>query len=146
MTQSRRDFIRKISIASASLLPVSDAVSSALEKDYQVDCQKLLEKSFNESLEFHVVDNNLLNLHFYFINTRRKGRFLRPNDYSAPSFMIVRLPQMHISEKGFWAADWTDSSRKHPAAVLSGFSYLAFELWPVPNRNFSKLQLKKRQF
>lgn len=128
MKLTRREFIKISSIASATLLPVANAISQQLGAK---DCEilQLLNGSFDRELEFHVIDNNLLNIHFYFINVARKKRYIIPANESRRSFMIVRLPQQHISEKGFWEADWTNNAQNKPAAFLSGFSYLAFQLW-----------------
>ncbi|MBO9658403.1 MAG: hypothetical protein J7527_06225, partial [Chitinophagaceae bacterium] len=126
---SRKRFIKITAIASAGLLPVAGILAYELD---EAGVSALFEKKFNEDLEFHLTDNNLLNLHFYFINAKRKGGRLVPQDQDKgrKSFMIVRLPQMHVTEKGLWEDDWIQKDRKYPAAKMSGYSYLAFQLWP----------------
>ncbi len=131
MKQNRRNFIKITSLASATLLPVVSTLAKALDKD-EKEISGLLYGSFNNDFEFHVIDNNLLNLHFYFINVIKKHSYLFPasEDKNLKSFMIVRLPQMHISEKGYWYKNWNDPKERLPNATLSGYSYLAFQLWP----------------
>jgi len=134
MKQDRRTFIKTTSLASATLLPVVNTLAQTLGKK-EDEISTLLASSFNSNLEFHIIDNNLLNLHFYFINVKKDGSSLVPSsaDTSLKSFMIVRLPQMHVSEKGYWKDDWNDAThpeKRFPNATLSGYSYLAFQLWP----------------
>lgn|GEM_PF-5525072 len=133
MSISRRKFIKVTSIVSATALPVIGFLTYELNERNK---EAAFEKSFNDALEFHVIDNNLLNLHFYFINVNRKGFSLIPasDDKNVNSFMVVRLPQMHINEKGYWQDDWNSANypeKKYPNANLSGYSYLAFQLWPI---------------
>ncbi len=128
MGLDRRKFIRVTTLASATFLPVIRTLARSVAKNTDVD----IEKTFNEnfySLDFHFLDKNLLNLHYYFINVQRSCNYLKPIDENKPSFMIVRLPQMHISERGFWKEDW--QHKNSPEAHLSGYSYLAFEMWSV---------------
>src|SRR5262249_17828432 len=70
-------------------------------------------------------------LHFYFLNARKRHGELTPEILDKPSFMIVRLPQQHVSEAGFWQQNWADHVNDKPLAMLSGFSYLAFRIWPA---------------
>jgi hypothetical protein len=131
MKQDRRTFIKVTTLASATLVPIVGTLAQVLGKKEE-EISTLLGGSFNKDFEFHVIDNNLLNLHFYFINVKKSGSSLVPasTDTNLKSFMIVRLPQMHISEKGYWLDDWKKDERKYPYAALSGYSYLAFQLWP----------------
>ena len=124
---NRRKFIKVTTIASASLLPISAFIAYQLNESQESDVN---DKLFDKELNFHLLDNNLLNLHFYFLNCKKKGKRLIPQNESLKSFMIVRLPQMHVSEKGFWQSDWSDGIKQQSNAFLSGFSYLAFHLWP----------------
>lgn len=129
MKLNRREFVKRISIASAVFLPVARSLGNELGTAPGT-VSNVLSGNFNDELEFHVIDNNLLNLHFYFINVKRKNGKLRPADEGVRSFMIVRLPQQHVSEAGFWARNWAHANENKPYAELSGFSYLAFHLWP----------------
>lgn len=129
MAQDRRTFIKVISIASATLVPVAGALAKVFDKKEE-ELAAVLDDSFNSDFEFHLIDNNLLNLHFYFIGAKKKGNYILPVPQSPNSFMVVRLPQMHVSEKGFWHDDWNSDQKKLPDANLSGYSYLAFQLWP----------------
>jgi hypothetical protein len=131
----RKKFIKVVSIVSASLLPVAGYIVYEITETQDSD---LNDKIFNDSLNFHLLDNNLINLHFYFVNCKKSGRKLIPDNESADSFMIVRVPQMHVSEKGFWDTDWNDPAKSNPEANLSGFSYLAFKLWPNPEPGKNK--------
>jgi hypothetical protein len=131
MNQNRRTFIKVTSLASATLIPVVSTLLQSCGKNEE-EISTILGGSFNKDLEFHVIDNNLLNLHFYFINVKKSGSSLVPasQDTKLKSFIIVRLPQMHVSEKGYWIDDWKKDERKYPYSALSGYSYLAFQLWP----------------
>jgi hypothetical protein len=141
MNQSRRKFIRITSLLSVSALDISKAVANVLEvsESYALN---LVDEKFDKELEFHIIDNNLLNLHFYFINVEKKGFDLSPKDDKAKSFMIVRLPQQHITEKGYFidedqkirvkqpTSPTAPNTSRRPKSELSGFSFLAFQLWP----------------
>jgi hypothetical protein len=124
MSQSRRDFIKTTSILSASAMPAVKTLADAIAED-SGDVNQLADGGFNNALEVNLIDNTLLNLHFYFVNVQKVKKCLYPGPLER-SYMIVRLPQMHLSENGFWDT----SNFKKTAANLSGFSYLAFELWP----------------
>ncbi|MDQ2719936.1 MAG: hypothetical protein M3Z26_09300 [Bacteroidota bacterium] len=126
MNLSRRKFIKVTTIISATTIPVAGILAEEFNDEL---IAKKIDEAFNTALEFHVIDNNLLNLHFYFINVKRKRKYLIP-DVAGNSFMIVRLPQMHVSEKGYWENDWKDAKKRYPDAKLSGYSYLAFQFWP----------------
>lgn len=124
MKQSRRDFIKMTSVVSVSVIPAVKELANTLDVPmYQFN--HLIDHDFNYALEFHLIDNNLLNLHFYFINVCKKKGFLYKNSMGN-AFMVVRLPQMHLSESGFF----DDQLDKNVTASMSGFSYLAFQLWP----------------
>eukprot|EP01132_Coremiostelium_polycephalum_P013528 gene13528-16479_t len=144
MNQTRRSFIKITSLASVSLLPLARTLAQAIGEDDD-ELLKLIDSSFNSEYHFHVIDNNLLNLHFYFINAERTRKYLRQAEPGKNSFMIVRLPQMHISENGYWDTDWNKPDRKFPDTVLSGFSYLAFQLWPDDTGN-KKTRKKRLEF
>lgn len=130
MNLNRRAFVKIVSLASTTLIPAVRTLANILgiKEESNIGLNDLS----NSELEFHLIDNNLLNLHFYFINAKQKGTTIVPasEDLKLKSFMIVRLPQMHISEKGYWGDDWNNAAKRLPGAVLSGYSYLAFQLWP----------------
>lgn len=125
----RKKFIKITAITSAGLLPVAAYLAKELKEN---KLNHIFDADFNKALNFYIIDNNLLNLHFYFINVKKSGSSLVPasSDTNLKSFMIVRLPQMHLSEKGYWYKNWNDSKERLPDATLSGYSYLAFQLWP----------------
>jgi hypothetical protein len=129
MKQDRRTFIKVTSLASATLIPVVGTLAEVFGKDEE-EISNLLGGSFENDFEFHLIDNNLLNLHFYFINVKKNSSSILSADTKQKSFMIVRLPQMHISESGYWYKNWSNSNERLPSATLSGYSYLAFQLWP----------------
>jgi hypothetical protein len=128
-TLTRRSFIKTTIIASASLSPVAAVLAAYGISAAEIEAA--LNQEFDKNPQFHLVDNNLLNLRFYFLNVKRNGGSLSPNNPTQRSFMIVRLPQQHISEAGFWSANWGPNPYNNkPFAILSGFSYLAFSIWP----------------
>lgn len=147
MHQDRRTFIKITSLASATLVPIVGTLAQVLGKKEE-EISTLLGGSFNKDFEFNVIDNNLLNLHFYFINVKKIGSSLVPAspDTSLKSFMIVRLPQMHISEQGYWDKNWSKPNERLPSATLSGYSYLAFHLWPKDKDSDGKSIPKKLKF
>ncbi len=121
---NRRRFIKIAGVASASILPVVNllAEKTGASKSGLVQA---LDEDFKSDLDFYLLGNNLLNVHFYFLNVEKKASYLRPRKPGKKSFMVVRLPQQHVSERGFFETDSLD-----PKARLSGFSFLAFQLWP----------------
>lgn len=140
MHLDRRKFIKTTSLASLSLVL---AHATGIDPE---DLDKSFEFNFNADFQFHVADNNLLNLHFYFINIIREGKKIVPKEYAKRSFMIVRLPQQHVSEKGFWEEDWSSQTKKtYPDAKLSGYSYLAFELFPDILGKNNELRFRERR-
>jgi hypothetical protein len=134
--ESRRSFSKKIILGSAyfAFAPTINAVSKYLNID-----NSELTKCFDD--EFHYFDNNLTNLHFYFINAKIKKRKLKKSCVGAQkSFMIVKIPQQHISEQLLsrpeiqrkpdeinGSNEYLDDN-KNTESVISGFSYLAFEI------------------
>lgn len=128
MSQSRRTFIKVSTLATATLFPAVRSIAKTLGSD-EDEVEELVSASFNEALEFQLLGNNLLNLHFYFINTERIRQRIRAKDCSRKSFMIIRLPQQHVSERAFSDKDLRDGVK--PASDLSGFSFLTFQLWPT---------------
>lgn len=129
MKQNRRSFIKITSIASASLLPVINALAQVLA-DEDEDLKEIARGALNEENAFYIIDNNLLNLKFHFINVKEKdGTLSEVKGKEGKAFMVVRLPQMHVQEKGVWKASWADPQRSLPGGSLSGYSFLAFQLW-----------------
>lgn len=129
MNQSRRKFIKTTSIASFSLLPVANILAKSIDsEETESEIEKKLVAAFTRKPDFHFIDTNLINLHFYFINIKLSKNYLvREND--GKSFVIVRLPQMHLSEQGFFLEEDDNTiNSKQAEAKLSGYSFLAFEL------------------
>jgi hypothetical protein len=122
MDQGRREFI-KASLLTAAAIPASNLF------DEEAMMPDVSGEAFGKSLEFHVLDNNLLNLHFYFVNVERGGNNLCPKVGGQNAYMIVRLPQQHITEKAFTKTN-QDNHAIQPVGELSGYSFLAFQLWP----------------
>ena len=90
--------------------------------------------------DFHYFDNNLTNLHFYFINAAIDGKRLK-RCKGKEAFMVVKIPQQHITEQLLRENDFTTDfaayrdGSKVTTSEISGFSYLAFKLFPArPNR------------
>ena len=67
--------------------------------------EKLTSSEITYDLDFHLIDKNLLNLHFYFLNVEKEyfNKVIPKSTggFDKKSYMIVRLPQQHLSEKGF---------------------------------------------
>jgi hypothetical protein len=126
---TRRNFIKTTAIASASLSPVAAALAEYFGIGVS-EIEDALAGKAEDDPEFHLIDNNLINIHFYFLNVKKKRRELTPKS-DGKSFMIVRLPQQHVSEAGFWKENWTSEKNNKPFAMLSGFSFLAFQMWPT---------------
>lgn len=135
---SRRLFLKYFSLGTVSIRdshkylelfnPLGFGVNSLIDFDFE----------FNRS-------NDLLRLHFYFINAEKKGkRYVAPRSKGSPSYMIVRLPQMHISEHTltdcqFWKiADFDENNtpfgptfydnNETVRSYLSSFSFLVFKM------------------
>lgn len=93
--------------------------------------------------EFHFFDDNLTNLHFYFVNAKLEDQWVRC-DPTRDSFMVVKIPQQHISEQLLREKEFTNGIPRKPGvpgkdflkenantlSEISGFSYLAFKLHP----------------
>lgn len=130
MSQSRRKFIKTTGIASFSLVPVANVLANNISDESAAgnELKKKLIAAFSDKPDFHFIDKNLINLHFYFINvTATKGALYRKGE--GKSYMIVRLPQMHLSEQGFFLEEnEVDLNSKLAEAKLSGYSFLAFEV------------------
>lgn len=79
--------------------------------------------------EFHYFDNNLTNLHFYFINAKIDGRVIKRSS-TDDSYMVVRLPQQHIAEQLLREEEFhkLDKANGNVRSKISGFSFLVFRL------------------
>jgi hypothetical protein len=131
-TIGKRQHLKVTRVASSSLLPVAEVLADEIGVDRKAFGQ-VLKADFTLS----VVGRNLLNLRFYFINAKKVGGRLQPLDISKKSYLIIRLPQQHVTEESF-------QEHKKPRfaqARLSGFSYLAFQLWPDSNKQHDKRHL-----
>jgi hypothetical protein len=130
---SRKTFLINSSLTAFALSPVIIFLSGCLDVDEKI----LFEKLGDSNDEFHFFDNNLTNLHFYFINAKisKKQLVLKTGKQS---FMIVKIPQQHISEELLREGDLTrvDGKNQYLEGIkntdskISGFSYLAFNLYP----------------
>lgn len=143
MKQNRRSFIKITIIASASLLPVINSLAQVFA-DEDEDLKEIARGALNDENAFYIIDNNLLNLKFHFINVKEKGGTLSEvKGKEGKAFMMVRLPQMHVQEKGFWKASWADPQRSLPGGNLSGYSFLAFQLWAKePDKSNRKIKFE----
>jgi hypothetical protein len=121
---TRRDFIKKSSLAAISITPAIKVLSQVAGVPEPATASLI-------SAGFRLTQwESLLNLEFYFINTEYRKRFLFFNKrklvmkYSQEeSYMIVRLPQQHIAERS------TDGIPGVTAVTrISGYSYLVFRI------------------
>ena len=80
---SRRSCIKRTPIASASLIPVAAALTAYGISAAEIEAA--LNKEFDQDPQFHLVDNNSLKLHFYFLNVKRDGGSLFQNNPSQSS-------------------------------------------------------------
>jgi hypothetical protein len=78
---------------------------------------------------FHFFDDSLASLHFYFINAQVKENSLVKKKADIKGYMIIRLPQQHLQEQFFRDGEVNEASIAK--SRLSGFSYLAFEIFPL---------------
>jgi len=132
--KTRRDFIKLSSLAAFALHPTVSALARWLKVD-----KKDLDKCFHDD-EFHYFGNNLTNLHFYFINAKIEGKRLNQLPKTSAAFMVVKIPQQHVQEqllreksdpgKGGFDPDYINSG-KRTESKISGFSFLAFKLFPT---------------
>jgi hypothetical protein len=123
--QSRRNFLKLTSLGSFALVPTVNTLAKLLNIE-----PRYIEDFFTD--EFHYFDNNLTNLHFYFINAKLTGKLLKPVKAGELAYMIVKIPQQHIAEQVIKETDlqnYTDNKQKVQSKI-SGFSYLAFHVFP----------------
>ena len=121
--KTRRDFIKLSSLAAFALNPTVSALARWLKVD-KTD----LEKCFYDD-EFHYFRNNLTNLHFYFINAKIEGKRLNQISDSNKAFMVVKIPQQHVSEELIREQKFKDeysNTSKRTKSKISGFSFLSF--------------------
>lgn len=122
----RRDFILLAALGAYGLNPTIKLLASLLDTD-----KKSIRDVFNS--DYHYFGNNLVNLHFYFINAEIVGETLSKLNRNEPSYMIVKIPQQHISEKLLNTAEFEENyaeGNKRTNSKISGFSFLAFRLFP----------------
>jgi len=72
---------------------------------------------------------NGINLTLYFFNLKFSGNDLVPNR-NGSSYIIVQIPPQSLHEKYFIQPVPDTPPSKQQEALLSGHSFLAFELWP----------------
>jgi hypothetical protein len=128
---SRRHFIKSTTLAALSIAPLIGFLSSCAD----IDEEKLFKEIMDD--DFHYFDNNLTNLHFYFINAKMHHNQLVLKTKTR-GFMVVKIPQQHISEQLVRESeldrkdgknDYLDN-QANTSSKIAGFSFLAFELFP----------------
>ncbi len=131
---SRREFFKRSSIATFGLSPLVSFLSGCINFS-----EPQVEDWFSD--ELHYFDDNLSNIHFYFINAQIKGERLTKKTVSGDAFMVVKIPQQHISERLLRESAFQKKDEKVPGprpylddgrntdSRISGFSYLAFKLF-----------------
>ncbi len=131
--EARRSFLKKITLGSLALTPTVTMLSGCLNSN-----EEYLREGIDGD-DFHYFDNNLTNLHFYFINAGLDGnRLKRRKEKSLLPYMIVKIPQQHIAEEMLRETDfpkpengYIDKDKNNTTkSQISGFSYLAFRLFP----------------
>lgn len=76
------------------------------------------------------VEENGLQVVFYFINLFYKNQHLQPADKSG-SYIIVQIPPQSLHENYFRSEDYPSGAPPDQGnAKLAGFSFLSFRLWP----------------
>ncbi len=149
MSQSRRQFIRNISLATigsggvfAFLRYCTDIVIPNVEVKFD-------DNIFNTLIKcaFRLTDHgNLLNLEYYFINCQYKpsSETIWAKYGPHENYMVVRLPQQHIAEENFGV----DETSFKAATYISNYSYLVFRiLFPEENfkGDYNKIKLSKKE-
>lgn len=122
---NRRKFVRDVSLSALAFTPVLETLSKLIGIKSEI-----LAQPFDD--DFHFFGNNLTNLHFYFFNARITNKTLRRLNNGLTPYMIVRVPQQHISEQLLTENDFKAyrDTGKNTSSRISGFSFLAFELFP----------------
>lgn len=122
---SRRTFLVQTGTV-AALYPMIGMLESCTLKERNSD---LLAKGIQINQE------NGINLTMYFFNLKLSGNDLVP-DRDDRSYIIVQIPPQSLHEKYFVEPSANTVPIKQQDAMLSGHSFLAFELWP--DWNFGK--------
>lgn len=139
MRLTRRSFLKLTALVSTSTSPTISFLVDALGMD-KVDAEKLI--SFQFSL-FRSKD--LLDLEYSFINVITDNwvkhnnndypkkfsriKFLCKDDSTKQSYMIVRLPQQHVSELTFTDAEFAAKVKNSvKKSYVSGYSFLVFRI------------------
>lgn len=127
---TRRKFIKNVTLGLIGTAGVFTFLKSCTRtftnKNFDDFAKDLVDGAFR--LTDHT---SLLNLEFYFINCKYSPGQKKLTAKYGPheNYMIVRLPQQHISEQSF-ALD--DNGPIKAATYISGYSYLVFRiLFPV---------------
>ncbi|MCE7070883.1 hypothetical protein LZG74_11250 [Dyadobacter sp. CY327] len=126
--KTRRNFIKLTSMGVFALHPTI----SALARWLKVDNTTVKKCFYND--EFHYFGNNLTNLHFYFINAKIEGKLLKKLPNTDKAFMVVKIPQQHVSEELIREQKFEDeysNTSKRTESKISGFSFLSFRLFPT---------------
>jgi hypothetical protein len=122
---SRRNFLKQSSVVTFGLASISTFLSGCIDMS-----EEQVGACFSD--ELHYFDDNLTNIHLYFFNAKITGRYLKRNA-CGPAYMVVKLPQQHISERLIREAVFKknySNSTKNTDSKISGFSFLAFKLFP----------------
>jgi hypothetical protein len=131
----RKDFLKFSSLTAISAIPVLSALSKLFGSDKPTNELVKNAKIISHAYRLHI-PQNLLNLEYYFINTReyidKNGqRYLKAWYGQAESYMVVRLPQQHIIEQ-FFDFELTNSVSStavvYAQTKIAGYSYLAFRI------------------
>lgn len=127
----RRRFIKSLSITSLGFLPAGNLIAGLInpKQSYLAENYTLVDYACRV-LQYQ----SLLYLEFYFCNVRYNSttRELTPlclaDNVQLRSYMIVRLPQQHIAEEFFTETEIRTQSPVYAHTVISGYSFLAFEI------------------
>jgi len=119
---SRRQFL-----GDSATLAILGAMTGALE-----GCHPKLDDSvFQSASGLQAIASNGMNLTFYFQNLYHALGHMRPVSETLPSYLIVQLPPQSLHEQYFYSNE-NKEPQKQLDALLSGPSFLAFQLWPDP--------------
>jgi hypothetical protein len=138
-----RTFIQNLSLR-VSLRTADDPLIKILSKHLDITAEEY-EKGFDHICDF-TRSEDLLHLRFYFVNASlKRGKIVRKPHFSKANnaskrkrllkkykfdgtdlYMLVRIPQQHITESYVNTDQFNDGNKQ--SALLSGYSYLTFRL------------------
>ncbi len=116
---SRKEFLKTISLATISVSPlVGSILLSGCSKEFSP-------QDFSSIKAFRLtIHETLFNADFYFINCAQSGNKIYAKYAQEECYMVVRLPQQHITEQNFSKKE----SIIKAASAISGYSYLTFRI------------------